>query len=238
LVVVRHLPPPPIPPVHFEIRNSAAMERLFRDFPVKGRAALASVLNETARHARGKAATFLARELGVKRGDLIAKKRNYRYGSLALMPPAKPEHLSTGFVVIGKRIPLFRFGAKPQKPTRPGPRGGVSYKIGSRGRRRIKDAFIAAGRRGRTGTVETAGTSGHLGVFKRVGRKRIPIMQLFGPSIPHVADKNPGFADGLRTNVAPFMKKRIIGRLKWLWEQAGVDPLRASVAAEQLMSSD
>ena len=67
-----------------------------------------------------------------------------------------------------KRIPLVNFGARAT-------RRGVSYR-GEGGRRRIPSAFLA--------TMAT----GHRGVFKRAGSRRLPIRELFGPSIGHVFD--------------------------------------------------
>lgn len=73
-----------------------------------------------------------------------------------------------------KRIPLFLFKAKGPYPSR-GKGRGVTYRKGG-GRANIRDAFIAKM------------PSGHMGVFKRSGRARLPVNQLFGPSIGRVFD--------------------------------------------------
>ena len=67
--------------------------------------------------------------------------------------------------VAGKRVPLIKFGASQTKT-------GISYKIDkSGGRKKIPGGFKQ--------TV----TSGHKGAFFRPGKKRYPIVQLFGPSV-------------------------------------------------------
>lgn len=78
--------------------------------------------------------------------------------------------------IAGRRIPLIAFRARGPEPSR-GKGRGVSYRLpGSAGR--IPNAFIA-----------TVGTGAHRGVFKRRGKKRLPIMELRGPSLPHVFER-------------------------------------------------
>jgi hypothetical protein len=78
--------------------------------------------------------------------------------------------------IVGKRIPLIAFSARGPEPSR-GKGRGVSYRLPT-GRGRIAEAFIA-----------TVGAGGHRGVFKRRGKRRLPIVELRGPSIPHVFEK-------------------------------------------------
>lgn len=95
--------------------------------------------------------------------------------------------------VSGRRIPLIQFsakGANGANATNPVPsagRGrGVSARVGA-GRQQYRGAFIARM------------NSGHVGVFKRVGSsarksrgawsKNLPIIELHGPSLPHVFAK-------------------------------------------------
>lgn len=79
--------------------------------------------------------------------------------------------------IQGKRIPLIAFQAKGPEPSR-GRGRGVSYRLPT-GRGRIGNAFIA--------TMNPP--SGHRGVFKRARTSRLPIIELFGPSLPHVFEK-------------------------------------------------
>lgn len=77
--------------------------------------------------------------------------------------------------IKGRRIPLIEFKARGPEPSR-GKGRGVSYTLPT-GRGRIENAFIA--------TMP----QGHRGVFKRRQTGRLPIQELFGPSLPHVFEK-------------------------------------------------
>jgi hypothetical protein len=68
-----------------------------------------------------------------------------------------------------ERMPIFQLNPRPKTVTRRRPVGGVRY-----GKRNtlIPGSFIGRMKK-----------SGHMGVFKREGSKRLPIKELFGPSI-------------------------------------------------------
>jgi len=74
-----------------------------------------------------------------------------------------------------KRIPLMKFNAKGPVPSR-GRGRGVTYRLRG-GRGRVENAFIA--------TMK----SGHVGVFRRAGKARLGIVELFGPSLGQVFKK-------------------------------------------------
>lgn len=69
-----------------------------------------------------------------------------------------------------KLISLFKFGARQTQR-------GVTANTG-RGRKTYAGAFI-----------QRMPKTGHVGVFMRKGRKRLPIRELFGPSLGHVFAK-------------------------------------------------
>lgn len=83
-----------------------------------------------------------------------------------------------------RRIPLIKFGARGPEPSR-GKGRGVSYKLGGQGKQRVPEAFIA--------TMKT----GHRGVFARKTTDRLPIRELFGPSLGHVFAKYRPEAQGI-----------------------------------------
>lgn len=80
------------------------------------------------------------------------------------------------------RLPLGRF--QPRQHWKGGASGGrvrtrVSYKINADGgRQKLYDAFA----------LEF--TSGYIGVFRRQGDPRLPLQELYGPSIPEVAEND------------------------------------------------
>jgi hypothetical protein len=74
-----------------------------------------------------------------------------------------------------KRLPLIQFNARGPEPSRGKGKGVTARLPGGRGR--YPNAFIA-----------TMG-SGHRGVFQRSGNGRLPVHELFGPSLGHVFSK-------------------------------------------------
>jgi hypothetical protein len=130
---------------------------------------VARTINRSAGSARTAAGRAMAADLGLPVGEVRSRLRLER---------AKPEaeHLFAELSVRGRPIPLIRFGAKGPEPSR-GRGRGVTVRTGS-GRIRLAHAFIA-----------TMPRSKHRGVFQRVATKRLPIVQLFGPSLPDVFAK-------------------------------------------------
>jgi hypothetical protein len=119
---------------------------------------------------------------------------------------ATSDNLVARVSVTGRRIPLIGFKARGPEPSR-GRGRGVSYTLPT-GRGRIENAFIA-----------TMG-SGHRGVFKRVTpstRKgngawgnNLPIIELRGPSLPHVFEKHlPVFKEAAEPVMVSTMQHEI-----------------------------
>jgi hypothetical protein len=92
--------------------------------------------------------------------------------------------------ISGKRIPLIEFSAKGPEPSNG--KGRVSARVG--GVRKVyRGAFI------------TTMPTGHRGVFARKGSKRLPIVELKGPSLPHVFVKHG--AVGIERAQEQFVKE-------------------------------
>jgi hypothetical protein len=97
--------------------------------------------------------------------DLNLAQKDVRKG-LEITKATRQSLLAT-LRVTSKRLLLMAFGARQTAK-------GVTYNLG-RGRTLAEGAFIAAMK------------SGHVGVFRRVGRARLPLTrELRGPSLPHV----------------------------------------------------
>jgi hypothetical protein len=115
-------------------------------------------LNRTADAARSLAVKEIARNIG-------AKQKTVR--DATKVSKANPNKLEARVTAFGKRIPIYDLGARQTAK-------GVTYKAGEKGRKLIPSAFIAEMK------------SGHVGVFKRIGKERLPIVELKGPSVPVV----------------------------------------------------
>lgn len=135
-----------------------------------GRAA-PSILARALNRAQTAGQTATVRAVGRDTG-LAAKyvKREIR------LDKASRTRLTAVVEVVGRRIPLIAFQARGPEPSR-GRGRGVSYRLPG-GRGRVPDAFISK-----------VGVGGHRGVFKRRGKRRLPIVELRGPSVPHVFEK-------------------------------------------------
>lgn len=129
--------------------------------------AMARALNRGISAARTVMVREVARDMGLKAGDVRGQMR---------LVEATSGRLEAKLSSSRKRLGLIKFGAKGPVPSR-GKGRGVTYRIGQGGRRRIPDAFI------------TTMPGGHEGVFVRLGKARLPIKELFGPSLGHVFAK-------------------------------------------------
>ena len=94
--------------------------------------------------------------------------------------------------IAGKRIPLIALQARGPEPSR-GRGRGVSYKLLG-GRNRIPSGFIATMASGHRGVFKRPGALGRKEVGPRQrgawkGAGRLPIVELRGPSLPHVFEK-------------------------------------------------
>lgn len=108
----------------------------------------------------------LARETGLKSGTVR---------EAVPVREATASRLEARLAASLKRIPLVDFNARGPLPSRG--RGRLTYRIGPR-RNRVPSAFLAVMK------------SGHKGVFKRKGKGRLPIQELFGPSLGHIFAKH------------------------------------------------
>jgi hypothetical protein len=133
-------------------------------FPKQTAIALLRATKRGTKAANTLAARLVSKDMGIKVGDVKSRIR-------VKVPTAQT---MTGELRASlKRIPLIKFGARGPEPSRGRGRGVTTR--GKGGRSRIPSAFIA-----------TMPATGHRGVFKREGVKRVPISQLYGPSVGHV----------------------------------------------------
>lgn len=140
--------------------NTADVERAVAVLKTNARVAIARALNRTADSAKTAVARAIAADLGLKVGVV---KDNI------VVEKASTYFLTATFRASAKRVPLVDFRARGPEPSR-GKGRGVTAKLPS-GAGTYPHAFLA--------TMAT----GHRGVFMRKGPARLPIRELFGPSI-------------------------------------------------------
>ena len=124
---------------------------------------MSRAVNKTATSARTVIVRQVAAEMPLKQATLRKRVRLTR---------ASWRRWRAVVRLTGKRIPLIQFGARQTR------RRGVTYRIRKTDRRRLAaSAFVA--------TMP----SGHRGVFRRrPGAQRLPIDELFGPSLQAAVD--------------------------------------------------
>ncbi len=172
------------------IDGDAAVEQQFREMPERTQKAMIRSLNRGINSAKTLMVSRLSKDVGLKSKDV----RDALPVTQATFsrPVAR---LATSL----KRIPLIKFGARGPEPSR-GRGNGVSYRLPS-GNGRVSKAFI------------TTMASGHRGVFVRKAQARLPIRELFGPSLGHVFAKYRAEAlararEMFETNLARELKWR------------------------------
>lgn len=140
----------------------ARMKKAIDDTGRSLRKELSVACNATASKGKSIIAKQIAKELATPQKNIRA--------TISQSKKAKDSDISATLEVRkDRRISLKEFGARQTKT-------GVSYKISkSRGRKSIPGAFQGP-RPGRI-NVKTKGN-----VFKRVGKARLPIVKLYGPS--------------------------------------------------------
>lgn len=138
---------------------STALEQLGK----RGLVAIARGINRTGASERTAMARAVAADMGLK----VGKARD-----AIQVEKASASTLEGRVVARGKRIPLIDFKARGRYPSL-GKGKGVTYTMQGQ-KKTWQSAFIAI-----------VG-DGHKGVFFRVGRKRLPIKQAYGPSIARV----------------------------------------------------
>jgi len=161
--------------------------------------ATVAALNRVAASTRASAAKGIGADLGAKQAAVRTAVAVRKAGS---------NTMEAQVVATGKRIPLIAFAknvagqymaqliAAQARGARGigakgGRGGGVSYSLGGK-QNRIAGTFIARM------------PTGHVGIFKRAGRARLKIHELFGPSIPLVFAK-----DKVQTAVRAVIKARM-----------------------------
>jgi hypothetical protein len=153
--------------------------------------AVMRALNRTIASANTQAVRAISADLGG------IKQSHIRDGILVVR--ATPGKLEASLNVTGKRLPLIDFKAK-QTAT------GVAYQLPT-GRDFVPHAFIATMR------------SGHRGVFLRRGRKRLPIAELRGPSLPRVFTRERILA-AVRASTKSEFSKNLTHEMSFLTKSA------------------
>lgn len=143
-----------------------------------------SALNRVSQGLRTEAARKTRETYDIRAGDVRNTITFSKSGSLDFIMKSR-----------GPNIPLIRFKTKPSKvPVRPPKVLKASVKRS--GGKPIPGAFVARMK------------TGHVGVYIRSGKERLPVGQLYGPAVP-VMMSSPEVSEHLQEQAAIRMQKRL-----------------------------
>jgi hypothetical protein len=188
-------------------------------FPAAKNVVMARAINRTADWSRVRSLDAITDNLAVKRSDLDGR---HRFGGV-VATRATQNKLQATVKVSGNRIPLFRFSGTPKRPPT---KRGIAYRIDAQGgrKRMEKNAFTAVMNSTHTGFFkrESSGTK-HVKIIARSGRREgkmiwseRPLVELFGPSIPHVARQQPSFQRLLQTDAGERLNLSLTREVNFL----------------------
>lgn len=172
--------------IELNVEQMDRLETALADIPEKIPRAAARAINRAAYTARTEAARKVREEYVIKHGDVIKTIKIY---------PASEDDLAATVISRGTVIPLIKFKVSPQRPQ---PRRKIPLK--------------ATVKRGEGGPIPRAFTaqmkSGYVGVFERVGKPRLPIRQLYGPSVPQMIG-NPSVSEWVEEKALEKLDERL-----------------------------
>lgn len=155
-------------------RFSKELEALGRRGPI----AMARAINRGNTSGKVAMVRAVAKDTGIQQKNI---ERDLRIEKATRTTPV------ASIEIRGRRIPLIAFQARGPEPSR-GRGRGVSYRLPG-GRGRVDVGFIATMPSGHRGVFKRPGALGRRVQGPRQAAQRLPIVELFGPSLPHVFAK-------------------------------------------------
>ena len=149
------------------ILNTTSSDSALAKLKARAPLAMARAINRSIASGKTLMVRLVSVDMGLKQADIRDK---------IVVVSATPDRLMAQLRASAKRIPLIDFKARGPEPSRGRGRGVTAKMPGGKGR--YPNAFIAQM------------SSGHRGVFARSDRRRLPIRELFGPSIAFVFSKH------------------------------------------------
>lgn len=182
--------------------DARAMEEavaILQRFPEKGPRYVSQAINRTIDRVYTQAVRAITANIPVKatrvRKSMVKRK-------------ARPASLAGEIVIKGRRLPLYDFKSREVA-------GGVRYNMGAYGVRTVEGAFIATMPSGHTGVWVRYGRM--VAGFRRSRHKHYQkIRELFGPSIPHVAEKDATLDRALKIDASTILRERLANSLSRL----------------------
>ncbi|MFY0521018.1 phage tail protein [Lysinibacillus sp. UGB7] len=148
--------------IELNLRQVEYVQEIFRNTPQQVPKVVSRAINRSAHAARAQANRSVREHYNIKQRDV---------SSTIKVRTASPDNLTASIRSSGEPLKLMTFRVSPNGPKKV-KQVTVGVKKGSR--KRIKGAFV------------TGMNSGHVNVFTRVTKKRLPIRGHYGPSVPQM----------------------------------------------------
>lgn len=149
--------------IKIDTKELERVEKMLSTIPKGIEKATSSAINRTLQSTRASATRKVRERYDIKAKDVRGTISLKRAGTF---------NPNGAMISRGTPIPLMQFKVNPGKPN-PSRRKPVFASV-KRSGGTIKSAFV------------TSFDSGHTGVFERVGRSRLPLRELYGPSTPQM----------------------------------------------------
>ncbi len=180
--------------IKYDEAKLARVRKMLRDIPQGMPRVMSKAINRTATSARAEISRRISGRVkinisAVKKGIALHRASYSRWQAV--------------LDLVTRRIPLIKFGAKQLKT-------GVSYQISKlEGRKRVTEPPYPF--------IQTM-PSGHRGVFRRhrPTTKRLPIIQLLGPSIGAVFEGAGKIAADVQQETSKKLEKNIDDQVKFI----------------------
>lgn len=150
--------------IELTVEQIEKAERMLEHIPGAAPKAMARAINRATDSAKTEAARTVTRGYHIRHRDVLDTIKIHR---------ATPDDLNAIILSRGNLIPLMKFRVSPNRPT-PGKKRTVVARVKRNGGGSITNAFV------------TRLKNGHVGVFNRAGKRRFPIEQRYGPSVPEM----------------------------------------------------
>lgn len=182
--------------IEIDKKQMEVVKKLFKGMESKLPTILMRAINRAADNAKTNMGKETSRNYIVKAGDVkstvkIVKANTRRLGAIVISNGAK--------------VPLYKFKVSPSIPKPKNPPKAYKVKVKKSGNlKSILGAFVAD-------------INGYNRVMQRESKKRLPITQLYGPSIPEMIG-NKSVSQYIENEAAKTLEKRIDHEIKRIME--------------------
>ncbi|MBY0088115.1 phage tail protein [Brevibacillus brevis] len=191
--------------IEFTAEQIEKAERLLQHIPGGAQKALSRSMNRAVDSAKTEASRKARETYHIRHKDVLDTIK---------VSKSSPSDLSAMVLSRGHVLPLTKFITRPNKP-QPAKAAALRWNKGR------PFNLVVRVKRGEGGSIKKAFVaqmkSGHLGVFHRSNKNRLPLVQRFGPSVPEMLG-NIRVTDAVERRATAVMDERLDHEIKRMLE--------------------